>query len=210
MTEEELEMAWRETAAQAGMPLPNAQAMFRGLCSMYSRPDRVYHTLDHVAAMLDIVSRFAGLLHEPLEVRLAVWFHDYVYDARRKDNEEQSALYATVILDGEQWALIRPRLTELILATKTHRARWGDTDCQLLLDADLAVLGTSEAEYDGYARAIREEYAWVPDEEYRTGRRQVLEGFLERERIYQTAPLFQAWEAPARRNLWREIERLSP
>ncbi len=176
---------------------------------MYSRPDRAYHNLDHVAAMLDIVSRFEGILHEPLEVRLAVWFHDYVYDTRRKDNEEQSAGYTTVIFDREQWALLRPRLRELILATKMHHARWGDTDCQLLVDADLAVLGSDAVDYDRYAQAIREEYAWVPEDEYRAGRKKVLEGFLERDRLYYTESLFEAHEAVARANLRREIESLA-
>jgi len=183
--------------------------MFRGLCSLYSRPDRAYHNLDHVAAVLDTVSRFEGLLHEPLEVRLAVWFHDYIYDTRRKDNEEQSALYATVIFDGEQWAMLRPRLTELILATKTHHARWGDIDCQVLVDADLAILGTPPDVYDRYAGAIRAEYAWVPEADYRAGRRRVLGGFLEREHLYQTAQARHLWEEAARDNLRREIGQLT-
>ena len=183
--------------------------MFRGLCSLYSEPGRTYHNIDHIAAMLDIVSRFEDLLHEPLEVRLAIWFHDYIYDARRQDNEEQSALYVTVIFDGEQWALLRPRLTELILATKTHQARWGDTDCQLLLDADLAVLGSPPEEYDAYAAAIRKEYAWVPEADYLRGRASVLQGFLNRDRLYGTNALFLSLEQPARANLSREIAWLS-
>ncbi len=191
------------------MPLPSASAMFRGLCSLYSEPGRTYHNLDHIAAMLGIVSRFEDLLHEPLEVRLAVWFHDYIYDARRQDNEEQSALYVTVIFDGEQWALLRPRLTELILATKTHQARWGDTDCQLLLDADLAVLGSPPEEYDAYAAAIRKEYAWVPEADYLRGRASVLQGFLNRDRLYGTNALFLSLEQPARANLSRETAWLS-
>ena len=183
--------------------------MFRGLCSLYSQPGRAYHNLDHVAAMLDIVSQCEGLLYEPLEVRLAVWFHDYVYDPRRKDNEEQSAAYMTVIFDHERWAFLRPRLTEMILATKTHRARWGDTDCQVLLDADLAILGASADEYDRYTRAIREEYAWVPEADYRAGRHRVLQSFLDRERLYHTATLFEHYEQAARTNLRREIEWLT-
>lgn len=208
MTREALELSWHETAAQVGMPLPNAKAMFRGFCSVYSKPDRTYHNLDHVAVMLDTVSEFEDLLREPLEVRLAVWFHDYVYDSRRQDNEEKSAYLASTILDHERYALLRPRLTELIMATKSHHARWGDPDCQLLLDADLAILGAAPADYDHYAQAIRREYAWVPEDRYREGRRKVLINFLERPRLYHTPALYERLEQAARTNLTCESEAL--
>ncbi len=52
-----------------------------------------------------------------------------------------------------------------------------------------------------YAQAIRQEYAAVPDELYRPGRRRVLEGFLARPQIYLTERLRALWEAPARANL---------
>ena len=89
----------------------------------------------------------------------------------------------------------------MILTTKTHDAV-DDPDAQVLLDADLAVLGASEADYRVYAEAIRREYAWVAEADYRVGRRRVLESFLARPRIYH---LLVDLEAPARRNLAAEI-----
>ena len=80
---------------------------------------------------------------------------------------------------------------------------------RLLIDADLAILGANAVDYDHYARAIREEYAWVPGVKYRAGRKKVLEGFLERERLYYTKALFQTRESAARANLRREIEWLT-
>lgn len=87
-----------------------------------------------------------------------------------------------------------------------HRLAGNDVDAQVLLDADLAILGASEMEYQAYADKIRREYAWVPEPDYRKGRRQVLEKFLTRPKIYH---LLTHLEEPARRNLGREIARLS-
>jgi len=97
----------------------------------------------------------------------------------------------------------------LILHTKNHQAPSTDIDSQILLDADLAILGASELEYKTYAQGIRQEYAWVADELYRMSRIQVLQIFLQRERIYLTPQLFGKLEAKARLNLQAEIAALS-
>ncbi len=54
----------------------------------------------------------------------------------------------------------------------------------VLIDADLAILGASPANYQDYARKIRQEYAWVAVEDYRHGRTKILEKMLSRRRIY--------------------------
>src|SRR5208283_3893691 len=124
-------------------------------------------------------------------------------------NEEQSARYATRILGDLAISRdTRATVATLILQTKTHSAADEDIDGQVLLDADLAILGTPEAEYDRYTAAIRQEYSWVSESDYRSGRKAILERFLQRERIYRTASMHQKLEASARRNLQREIEAL--
>jgi predicted metal-dependent HD superfamily phosphohydrolase len=99
---------------------------------------------------------------------------------------------------------------ELVLASD-HRDRseppGGDTSA--FLDADLAVLGASEERYARYAKDIRKEYDWVPDETYRAGRIRVLQRFLDRPRIFNSVPAFESREAAARRNIAAEIARLS-
>ncbi len=205
----QLEPAWREIAVHAGVPEAETRPIFDDLCERYSAADRHYHNLKHIAQMLEIIERFRERVHDYPAVCLAVWFHDVIYDSRRKDNEEQSAMYAIAILRRWVWESLRIHVSFLIGATKTHQARPGDTDCQLLLDADLAILGSPPAEYDRYAHAIRQEYAWVSEDDYRAGRVQVLQSFLQRDRLYWTEPLFQTLELPARRNMQREIERLT-
>lgn len=209
MMDAEMKIAWRETAQAAGLSEPGAGAAWQDLARRYGEPGRAYHTLTHIGAMLAVVEEFAGTALDPLALRLAVWFHDAVYDARCADNEAESARYAAQILQAA--ALPPPTLAaveRLILATKTHEAALDDGDAALLLDADLAVLGAAPADYDHYAQAIRQEYAWVPEDRYREGRRKVLTSFLERPRLYHTPALYERLERAARANLTRESEAL--
>jgi predicted metal-dependent HD superfamily phosphohydrolase len=96
----------------------------------------------------------------------------------------------------------------LILATKSHHAADEDADAHVLLDADLAVLGAPAEEYARYAAAIRREYAWVPEEDYRCGRARVLQRFLDRPRIFQLDRMHERYDVTARRNLGGEIAAL--
>ena len=191
MTRQLLEAAWHETAARAGLAEMGAAAVFKDPCHRYSAPGRAYHNLDHIAAMLDTVTDLGYMVHNDVAVRLALWFHDAVYDPRRADNEEQSATLAAAALARAGASLpLLPAPKRLILVTKTHQASPHDTDCQLLIDADLAILGANAADY-------------------RTGRRRVLEQFLGRGRLYCTASLFNQREQAWRANLRREIEGLA-
>jgi predicted metal-dependent HD superfamily phosphohydrolase len=184
-----------------------ADELFADLTRRYAEPHRVYHTLDHIAHVLRIINDLKDLSKDLAAIRLAAWFHDAVYDPTASDNEEQSAAYA------DRW-LARLRLPQalirsvdaMILATKTHQAE--DGDAQVLIDADLAILGADREDYTRYASAIRQEYAWLSDEDYRAGRVRVLQGFLSRERLYLTEPMHRRYDAAARRNLAWEVERL--
>jgi predicted metal-dependent HD superfamily phosphohydrolase len=180
------------------------------LIARYSNPERHYHNLVHIREMLDIVDVHIASDKNLSAVRFAVWFHDAIYDTRAKDNEERSAELGTRVLPGlGVSAEVTANVARLILLTKTHHAESNDHDGQVLVDADLAILGARESRYDEYAAAIRREYAWVPDEAYRIGRCAVLETFLKRPRIYLKESIFCLREEQARKNLAKEIERLS-
>jgi predicted metal-dependent HD superfamily phosphohydrolase len=76
-----------------------------------------------------------------------------------------------------------------------------------VVDADLSILGTDDATFDQYERDVREEYAMFDDATYRAGRRRVLEAFLGRSSIFSTPRARELWEARARANLARSLER---
>jgi predicted metal-dependent HD superfamily phosphohydrolase len=200
-----LQGSWTCCLTALGCPPASAQQAFAGLVQRYSTPDRHYHTLEHIRAMLAVLHRLhPDPLSEPA-LLLAVWLHDVIYDTHAADNEERSAAFARTLLGG--LSVAEPVLAQterLILLTKRHQAEPDDVLGQVLLDADLAILGASATEYDRYAQAIRREYAWVADADYRQGRARVLEQFLGRPTVYCTPLMRQEAEAQARQNLQRE------
>ena len=110
-------------------------------------------------------------------------------------------------MEGNVAAAVRARVRDLILATQHHTTP-DRTDVALLVDIDLASLGYSPAEFDRYDAAIRQEYDWVPEAAYRAARIKILESFLARSAIYQTAWFHDRYEAQARQNLVRASRRL--
>ena len=181
-----------------------AAEIFADLVERYTGPSRFYHTLDHIRKMLETVDALGRFARNLNAVKLAVWLHDAIYDSRASDNEQHSAEYADRFC---RRAAIpeREAVMSLIAKTKTHNAE-GDVDAQVLLDADLAILGADEGTYREYAEWIRREYAWVPDAEYRVGRCDVLRSFLSRPRIFE---FLTQLEGPARRNVAAEIAGLA-
>jgi predicted metal-dependent HD superfamily phosphohydrolase len=205
---DQLQTQWVRFVGGLGVNPAAAYPVFDRLVAAHSEPHRHYHNLEHVVEVLKVVGRLAKLADDPTAVQFAAWFHDAVYDPTSKTNEADSAELARVNL-GELGIVpeLTAKVATLILLT-THAATPDSPDANVLLDADLAILGAGEARYRRYADAIRREYAHVPDEAYRAGRAAVLEGFLARDRIYRTDVLFLEGEATARRNLAAEIQHL--
>jgi predicted metal-dependent HD superfamily phosphohydrolase len=205
-----LQESWRDLARRCVFATPAAAELFGRLVAAYGEPARHYHNLRHVAEVLRVLRSHADQAHEAELLELAAWFHDVIYHPRAADNEERSAAFAADALrrlDMPQGRV--ERVAELVRMTRDHRADTADIEAQLLLDADLAILGAPPAAYKEYAEAIRREYAWVSDADYRAGRCAVLRRILERPRIYHTQPLFAEREATARGNLAAEIAELS-
>ncbi len=183
-----------------------AKQVFNQLVAAYSSPGRYYHTLEHIQHVLDTIDTFKHQMQDFSAVQFAAWFHDVIYDTQAQDNEQQSASYAAEFLKhlGLSDRIIT-KTTSLILNTKHHQAEPDDFDAQVLLDADLAILGSNPQHYRQYALLIRQEYAWLADTEFLTGRKQVLQQFLHRDRIYLTQLMFWKLESTARKNLKAEL-----
>jgi predicted metal-dependent HD superfamily phosphohydrolase len=187
-----------------------AKDLFNKISAEYQSSDRIYHTLSHVQKMLDFLEICKSKIKNWNAIFLAVWFHDVIYDPKAQDNEEQSALYTEEHLrqlDVSEELI--SQIVSLILATKKHEPIADNSDSEFLLDGDLAILGSDESDYDEYARKIRREYFWFSDEQYREGRKKVLEGFLKRPRLFLTENAYKELEQRARRNIEREISGLN-
>jgi len=199
--------SWTALWAALGLTVP--PGVWSALVEAYRSPERHYHGLGHIGDSLRRFDAVAHLAREPALVRLALWFHDAVYDTRRSDNEARSAAWADTVL-GEAGASAHARsvVGGLIRATD-HAAPAPTSDAALLCDVDLAVLGGSARRFEVYQQAVRAEYAWVPEARFVEGRAALLRRFLDRDRIYQTPPFQRRYEARARRNLTTALDRLA-
>lgn len=198
-------------ARRWGAGQPSAGAGFDALATRYAEPHRRYHTLDHVGAVLQRVDELA--MTEPVDhpdaLQFAAWLHDVVYDPTRGDNEPASAVYARRTLSAIRVPVaVTDETARLIELTAGHEVADDDRTGAVLIDADLSILGAPDDVYDRYAVDIRDEYRHVDDDAFRAGRSAVLRDFLDRDRIYRTATAHARWDAPARANLTRELERL--
>lgn len=204
-------LKWNELAERANLDSEKALAWGKTLRARYGEPWRRYHDLRHVWSCLKEYENSESRFDEgdQIDLELAIWLHDVVYDPRRSDNEVKSAEFAVEGLNACGFPDEGiDAVARLILATRHTGAPSSNVEA-LLVDIDLATLGKSEAEYDRYSGAIREEYAHVPDEIYRPERSKVLRHFLDRDSIYSTAEFFGRYEEAARRNLSRELEALA-
>jgi predicted metal-dependent HD superfamily phosphohydrolase len=200
-----LETSWQRAWAHLALSAPSS--LFERLVAAYSEPQRHYHSLQHLQECLAHFSQAVDVASHPGEVEIALWFHDAIYELRGKDNERLSADWATQALQAAGAASdVQARVHALIMAT-CHQATPTEPDQQLLVDIDLAILGAAPARFAQYDQQVRAEYSWVPGFLYRMKRKDVLQGFLNREHIYSTWHFRDQLEAQARVNLKQAIGR---
>jgi predicted metal-dependent HD superfamily phosphohydrolase len=189
-------------------PEPNPYA--DNLIKRWSEPQRRYHTLDHLTAVLDHIDTLADYADDPAAVRLAAWFHDAVYLPERSTNEERSARLAERALPEAGVPDGRTReVARLVRLTLTHAPADDDHNGAVLCDADLAILASPPKAYAAYAAAVREEYAFVPEQAFREGRAAVLRQLLDLPRLFRTPYGEREWEERARENLRAELATLT-
>jgi predicted metal-dependent HD superfamily phosphohydrolase len=181
----------------------------------YAEPHRRYHTWSHILALLEAYAEVKNQVSNREAFLLALYFHDAIYDPKASDNEEQSA---QLLLSGAAADLICEvdcaQAAAIIRATRSHEPSGiagspARRDCELLLDIDLGILGAPPHAYRNYAHAIRQEYAHVPDEQFRIGRSHVLAAFLSRARIFLSDHFHDRLERQARINIADELEALA-
>jgi predicted metal-dependent HD superfamily phosphohydrolase len=178
----------------------------------YGEAHRAYHGVGHLEAVLARhaeVARAVGW-ERPREALLALLFHDVVYVPGEGDNEARSAEVARASL-ARWWpdaGVDVEEVARLVLLTARHgRLARADVtrDEALLLDCDLASLGGTAEEYDAYEAGVAREYAALPPEVYRAGRRRFLEGLLQKERLFLSDFFHARCEAAARAHLRRVL-----
>ncbi len=203
--EPELELAWQRH-------IGDDRRLLDGLLARHREKQRRYHTATHVAWVIRHIEELVAV--EPAdhldEVVAAAFYHDAVYEPAHPANERASARLARRDLTTLGWSNERTeRVAAMIEATAHGDSGPAIGDTAILLDADLAILGSDPAAYSDYVASVRAEFRHVDDDEWRTGRASVLQGFLDRTAIFSTPTARDLWEQRARTNLAAELADLT-
>lgn len=179
----------------------------------YAQPQRHYHTIDHVRAVLRHWHRLdaEGCWDDRASTWVALLLHDAVYELGPLppgSNERASAMLVRPW--STQFAIdVDVQLTEaLILATADHGpTQPSEGDLALFLDCDMAILGAPAVDYDRYARQVRREWSHLDTATYAAGRAAFLRA-LSGQRIFHSDRFHTALHDTAQANIERELDSL--
>ncbi|GAF52529.1 hypothetical protein [Psychrobacter sp. JCM 18900] len=188
--------------------------LWQDIVTRYGEPQRAYHTLNHIEQLLVQFENIKHHLAEPHIIALALYYHDAIYNPTRSDNELKSAEFATDALSPYLSTEQCQQIYALIMMTANHQIdvlidSEKYNDAAYLLDMDLSILGAPWPTYKQYAKAIRQEYKHVADDNYRDGRTAVLQGLLAHPKLYLTDHYYNQLETQARDNIKRELTSLA-
>lgn len=207
---ETLKKQWTGLAEKYCSSKAEIENCFNDIWIAYTESHRHYHNLTHISSMIQEIDNNPdnSLDHDVL--LFATWFHDIVYNPKKHDNEEKSAMLAVKMLKqlGVPQEKIK-KVETLILATANHmNINDPDPDMCFFLDCDLKVLGATREQYILYAEDIRKEYIHVLSLIYSIGRKKILKRFIESSSIYRTEYFKNKYEKQARSNIMFEIKNL--
>jgi predicted metal-dependent HD superfamily phosphohydrolase len=177
---------------------------FDAILGRYQQQGRHYHDLRHLVECLEHPE--IEKARNPTAVRLALFFHDYVYDTKKLNgNEEESAnvlsRYIATWLKNPSDAYTA---CHHIVATQKHEVGTVPetiSDSHLVIDCDLSILGRPMDRYAQYESDIQLEYSQYPTDVYKNTRKGIMLGFLNREHIFFHESFRGRYEEQARKNI---------
>ena len=195
----ELRQRWAVTVAKArgtkNPTTPDPAPYADNLLSRWREPQRRYHTVDHLTAVLYRIDELAAARR-----RLARRPVGGLVPRRRlppgplRERGAQRGPRRTRPARAGHRPARTAEVARLVRLTVTHDPAPDDPDGEVLCDADLAVLAGSPDEYAAYAAAVRDEYAFVPDPDFLAGRSAVLSQLLALPRLFRTPRGYDRWE----------------
>ena len=150
------------------------------LPNLWADKRRFYHNTGHLVQILeDIESNlfFKELnAYEKEALLLAAFFHDAIYDPRKKDNEDASIRFfkSSYISKDEKMQHV---VCNLIEATKYRKRPFGKLE-RIFWDADNAVFKKGYASLLKYDKLIAKEFSFVPKKVYKEKRVEFLQSCL--------------------------------
>lgn len=185
------------------------------LLAQYGGRDRHYHAFWHINDALDLLEEvrrdmpawFADPARDAA-IELAIFEHDVVYNTRLDDNEKRSGLLAQAHALELGFDVLTGASAHLYIMATTHKAPAPTRDARIVCDIDLAPLAAPSRTFRLNTRHVRREYAQVPDDAFKAGRKRFFAKMLDRAvrpTIYQTEYFQERFEAAARANLERLV-----
>ena len=179
----------------------------------YAEPHRTVHTWDRVGELLQMAEEVVNGIAGRSALILAILFHKAVHDPRSAGSPAHSAALMRELVGKAVPVDTVNRAEALILAMARHEIPETDDpylrgDAALLLDFDHAVLGSDGQRFADYETALRQEFAHLPAERYRTARSAALQMLLWKDRNFLTDRFYLEREKRARRNIEGTIAQL--
>ena len=206
-----LKEEWNQLASKFTNDMNLVNELWIEIHKRYSSKNRYYHNLNHIYNMFQHMYKIEAKITELDEFKFSIWYHDIIYKSTSKDNEIQSALTASKILNTLNIdSKSIEKIKQMIISSHKHEVILDkNLDNAYFLDIDLSILGTTNDSYQDYIKSIRKEYKIYPDLLYNPGRKKVLKKFQQREHIFFTSYFIKNFEKQARLNLTSELLKLS-
>lgn len=203
-----LEKIFKELVIKYNSNTTIADELWDEIVQHYSSKSRYYHTLKHLENIYNEITQCRKQVEDWDTILFSLFYHDIIYNATKKNNEEKSIDLAVKRLIQLNYHTHKIDLCYLtILATKTHDMS-DNHDINLFTDADLSILGSSWLEYEQYCKQIRSEYSIYPDFLYNPGRKKALKHFSAMDSIFKTEFFRNKYESTARDNINKELNLL--
>lgn len=149
----------------------------------YSENNLAYHNWGHIQEMFMIADSLDIKLSQSQE--LAILFHDVVYKAGAKDNEEKSACFMRKELEGTGISEnVIEQAEQIVVDTATHQPSIPES--KVVLDLDMVHLSFDFNIFLYYRDKIKEEYPHISDEEFYQGEISFLDSVLKQDKILFT------------------------
>lgn len=139
---------------------------------LWNEKTRFYHNVSHLKQIISDIQKniwFSELsLVEKHTLLLAAFFHDAIYDPKKKDNEDKSIQFFKKSYIGKDKIMVQ-KVCDLIEVTK-HRKRPIEKLQRIFWDADNAGFKKGYKHILHNEKLIRQEYSFVSLDAYKEGR----------------------------------------
>lgn len=165
---------WQDFAKDLNFSNNLANKLFSDLDKYYNEEERCYHNFYHIKECLNLFdkyiayerySRSNALFPGDIEhIKLALWFHDIVFDPTMKDNKEQTIAYIKNSLPAYRQNIYIPAINSLILASANDTPDLLSGNLAVMADVNLAVKLSADFEiFEKNIAKLRKEYEHQDD-----------------------------------------------